>query len=136
MAWNNNFINTFQLLVQYAKFPEVTISTHTETGHAEEEMAVPLQQTYTGTKPVILAILANAPCTVFGLYGLLERLNTNLGTSLTLETLALSSLLEDCIVKNYDFSTAYGILCPAWYTEDWCSIPDKICKCKKKNREM
>ncbi len=111
----------------------MTISAHTETGHAEEEIAVPLQQTYTGTKPVIPAILANAPCTIFGLRGLSEQLNTTLGTSLTFDTLALSSLLEDCIAKNYDFGTTYGFLRSAWYTEDWTSIPDKICECKEKD---
>ncbi len=114
----------------------MTISAHTETGHAEEEIAVPLQRTYTGTKPVIPAILANSPCTIFGLRGLLERLNTVLGTSHTLDNSTLSSLLEGCIAKNYDFGTAYGFLRPAWYTEDWSSILDRIHECEEIDREM
>ncbi len=129
-------VNTFQAQIEYAKFPEVTISAHTETDHTEEEIAVPLQRSYTGTKPVIPAILANRPCTIFGLQGLLERLNTTLGTSHTLDTPGLSSLLEDCIAKNYDFGTAYGFLRTVWYTRNWSSIPDRIRECEEKDREM
>ncbi|KAK0227217.1 hypothetical protein EDD85DRAFT_730619, partial [Armillaria nabsnona] len=91
---------------------------------------------YTGTKPVIPAILTNSPCTIFGLRGLLERLNTVLGTSHTLDNLTLSSLLEGCIAKNYDFGTAYGFLRPAWYTEDWSSILDRIHECEEIDREI
>ncbi|KAK0429556.1 hypothetical protein EV421DRAFT_546366 [Armillaria borealis] len=123
-------------LIDHEKFPEITISALTETSQAGEEIAVPLQRIYTGTKPVIMASLADAPCTIFGLQGLLQRLNTTLGTSHTLDTPVLSSLLEDCIAKNYDFGTAYGSLRPTWYTEDWSSVPGKILECEEKDREM
>ncbi|SJL12699.1 uncharacterized protein ARMOST_16130 [Armillaria ostoyae] len=123
-------------LIDHVKFPEITISVHTETGQAEEEIAVPLQRNYTGTKPVISSSLADTPCTTLRLLGLLERLNTTLGTSHILDTPVLSSLLEDCIAKNYDFGIAYGFLRPAWYTEDWSSIPDKIRECEEKDVEM
>ncbi|SJL12701.1 uncharacterized protein ARMOST_16132 [Armillaria ostoyae] len=130
-------LNTIlQALIDHAKLPEVTISVHTETGQAEEEIAVPLQRFYTGTKPVIIASLANTPCTELGLHGVLERLNTTLGTSYTLDTPGLPSLLEDCIAKNYDFGIAYGFLRSAWYTKDWSSIPAKIHECEEKDREM
>ncbi|SJL12691.1 uncharacterized protein ARMOST_16122 [Armillaria ostoyae] len=125
-----------EALLTHAKFPEVTISAHTEIGQAEEDTIVPLQRLYTGTKPVISASLANTPCTDFGLSGLLERLNTTLGTSHTLDIPALSSLLEDCIARKYDFGTAYGSLRMAWRTEDWSTIPGKLCDFEEKDREM
>ncbi|KAK0433071.1 hypothetical protein EV421DRAFT_1910363 [Armillaria borealis] len=65
-------------LIDHVKFLEITISTHTETGQAEEEITVPLQRNYTGTKPVISSSLADTPCTTLPLLGLLERLNTTL----------------------------------------------------------
>ncbi len=114
----------------------MTISACTEIGQAEEEIAVPLQRIYTGKKPVISSSLANTPCTTLGLHGLLERLNTTLGTSHTLDIPSLSSLLEDCIAKKYDFGTAYGSLRTAWYTEDWSKIPYRLRECEEKDREM
>ncbi|PBK79352.1 hypothetical protein ARMGADRAFT_157454 [Armillaria gallica] len=123
-------------LIEYARFPEVTISAHTEPDQAEEDIAVPLQRVYTGTKPVIMASLANTPCAKFGLQGVLERLNTTLGTSHTLDNRTLSSLLEDCITKKYDFGTAYGFLRTAWYTIDWSEILYRMRECEKKDREM
>ncbi len=102
----------------------------------EDEIAVPLQRIYTGKKPVVSSSLANTPCTTLGLHGLLERLNTTLGTSHTLDIPSLSSLLEDCIAKKYDFGTAYGSLRTAWYTEDWSKIPYRLRECEEKDREM
>ncbi len=129
-------ITYFQALIKDVEFPEVTITARTETGQAEEEIVVPLQRSYTDTKPVISTSLANTLCTTIGLHGLLEQLNTTLQTSHTLDTPVLSSLLEDYIMKNYDFGTAYGFLRPAWYTENWSSITDRIRECEEKDREM
>ncbi|KAK0458114.1 uncharacterized protein EV420DRAFT_1480264 [Desarmillaria tabescens] len=42
--------------------------------------------------------------------GILDRLNTTLGTSYTLDTPSLSSLLEEYTTNNYDFGMAYGCL--------------------------
>ncbi|PBL01366.1 hypothetical protein ARMGADRAFT_1007375 [Armillaria gallica] len=86
--------------------PKVTISSQTETGQTEESVKVPLQRAYTGRKPVISSSLANTPCSSLGIQGLLDLLNTTLGTSRTLDTPSLSS--------NYDFGTAYGHLRSAW----------------------
>ncbi|KAK0458359.1 uncharacterized protein EV420DRAFT_1682587 [Desarmillaria tabescens] len=125
MTLNNTFL-----------LPEVTISASTEINQAEEEIVVPLQRKYTGAKPVISASLANTPCTTLGTRGLLERLNTTLGTSHSLETPSLSSVLEVCIWKNYDFGTAYSCLRRVWYTDDWSIIPGELRKCDRKDRKM
>ncbi|KAK0506543.1 hypothetical protein EDD18DRAFT_1455845 [Armillaria luteobubalina] len=95
-------------------FPEVTISSQTEIGQTEESMEVPKQRAYTGRKPVISSSLADIPCGCLGIQGLLDLLNSTLGTSYTLDTRSLSSVLKDCVAKNYDFGTAYGRLRSAW----------------------
>ncbi|PBL01400.1 hypothetical protein ARMGADRAFT_1073687 [Armillaria gallica] len=77
--------------------PEVTISSQTEIG-----------------KPVIPSFLANTPCSSLGIQGLLDLLNTTLGTSYTLDTPSISFVLEDCIAQNFDFGTVYGRLRSAW----------------------
>ncbi|KAK0504506.1 hypothetical protein EDD18DRAFT_505505 [Armillaria luteobubalina] len=123
-------------LIKHAEFPEVTISACIEIGQSEGEIAVPLQRIYTGKKPIIPSSLANIPCTTLGLHGLLERLNATLCTSYTLDNPSLASLLEACIVKKYDFGTAYGSLRTAWYTESWSQIPYRLRECEEKDREM
>ncbi|KAK0467641.1 hypothetical protein IW261DRAFT_1598112 [Armillaria novae-zelandiae] len=124
------------VLIKHAKFPEVTISACSEIGQVEDEIALPLQRIYTGKKPVISSSLADTPCTTLGLHGLLEQLNATLCTSHTLDTPSLSSLLEACVAKKYDFGTAYGSLRIAWYTEDWSNIPSRLHECEEKDREM
>ena len=116
--------------------PEVTISAFTETDQEESSIAVPLQRAYTGRKPVITSRLADTPCSTLGVQGLLDRLNTTLGTSHTLNTPSLSSLLEDCIANNYDFGMAYGRLHRIWYTHDWSTVRDVLRKWEEKDREM
>ncbi|KAK0243470.1 hypothetical protein EDD85DRAFT_761067, partial [Armillaria nabsnona] len=54
---------------------------------------------------------------------LLNLLNATLGTSYTLDTPFLSSVLEDCISRNYDFGTAYGRLRRVWHTS---TIQDEL----------
>ncbi|KAK0245488.1 hypothetical protein EDD85DRAFT_1016590 [Armillaria nabsnona] len=94
--------------------PDVTISSQTEIGQMEESIKVPKQRAYTGRKPVISSSLANTPCPCLDIQGLLDLLNTTLGTSYTLDTLSISFVLKDCIAQNYDFGTAYGRLRSAW----------------------
>ncbi|PBK70318.1 hypothetical protein ARMSODRAFT_106688 [Armillaria solidipes] len=96
------------------EFPAVTISSQTEIGQTEESIMVPKQRAYTGREPVISSSLANTPCSSLGIQGLLYLLNTTLGTSDTLDTPSVSSVLKDCIAQNYDFGTAYGRLRSAW----------------------
>ncbi|PBK68814.1 hypothetical protein ARMSODRAFT_1019394 [Armillaria solidipes] len=118
-------------------FPEVTISAFTETGQAETSIMVPLQQAYTGREPVISSRLADTPCATLGIQGLLDQLNTTFGTSYSLDTPSLSSLLEDCITNNYDFGTTYGRLRQIWYTDKWSTgVQHILCKWEEKDREM
>ncbi len=113
----------------------MTISARTEIDQAEEEIIVPLQRTYTGRKPVISASLANTPCAMFGAPRLLDRLNALLGTSYTMNTPSLPSLLEDCIMREYDFGTAYSRLRAVWYTEDWNTVRDELRGCEAEDQE-
>ncbi|SJL15304.1 uncharacterized protein ARMOST_18797 [Armillaria ostoyae] len=104
-----------QAHLKYDSLPEVTLSASTKIGQAELSIALPNQCSYTGRKPVILSSLADIPCVNLGVTKLLEKLNTILGTSYTLQTLSLSSLLKVYINKGYDFGTIYAHLCPVWY---------------------
>ncbi|KAK0231700.1 hypothetical protein EDD85DRAFT_793369 [Armillaria nabsnona] len=99
----------------YAGFPKVTLSASTEAGLRESFISVLEQRSYTGGKPVISSSLADTPCTSFSVKGLIRKLNVILGTSYTVETCSLSTLLEDYIGKGYDFGTVYGRLRPFWY---------------------
>ncbi|KAK0214715.1 hypothetical protein EDD85DRAFT_1000255 [Armillaria nabsnona] len=92
--------------------PKVTLSAFTETGQAESSIDVPKQQSYTGRSPVISSSLADTPCATLGIEGVLGQLNATLGTSYTLDTPSLLSLLNECIEKNNDFGTAYALLRP------------------------
>ncbi|KAK0489276.1 hypothetical protein IW261DRAFT_1306395, partial [Armillaria novae-zelandiae] len=83
---------------------------------------------YTGKRPVIASALANTYCADLGVDGVLEKLNTGLGTSYTLSTLfecdvlqlspiktPLHLILEPYVTRNDDFGTAYAHLRPQWY---------------------
>ncbi|SJL13390.1 uncharacterized protein ARMOST_16833 [Armillaria ostoyae] len=109
------------------RYPKVTISAPTETDQEELSIIVPLQRAYTGRKPVISSRVADTPCTTLGIQGLLDQLNTTLGTSYSLDNPSLSSLLEGCITNNYDFGMAYSRLCGIWYTDNWSTIQDELC---------
>ncbi|PBK73164.1 hypothetical protein ARMSODRAFT_1015958 [Armillaria solidipes] len=106
--------------------PKVTISATIETGQAESTIKVPKQRNYTGREPVIPSSLADTPCATLGVQGVLDRLNATLGTSHTLDTPSVLSVLEDCIVKNYDFGTAYGRLRGVWNRNNDCTIEDEL----------
>ncbi len=108
----------------------------TETGKAQLSIKVPLQRSYTGRHSVISSSLADTPCTTLGIQGVLDRLNTTLGTSYTLNTPSLLSILEDCIEKNYEFCTAYGHLRCIWYTDDWSNNQDKLRRLEENDRKM
>ncbi|KAK0462258.1 uncharacterized protein EV420DRAFT_1734330 [Desarmillaria tabescens] len=118
----------------YATLPEVTISSFTEIGQVEEEITVPLQRAYTGQKPVISASLADTPCANLGLWRLLDKLNSILGTSYTLDMYTFPSVLQHGININSNFGTIYSFLRTVWYTDDWKTIPEEIHKCKTKDQ--
>ncbi|KAK0435886.1 hypothetical protein EV421DRAFT_2086987 [Armillaria borealis] len=115
--------------------PKITLSASTETGQAESSIEVPNQRSYTGRAPVISSSLADTPCTTLGIEGLLGRLNATLGTSYTLDTPSLSSLLDECIVKNDDFGTAYARLRPVWNTHVYGNIQDELRRREKEDKE-
>ncbi|KAK0457739.1 uncharacterized protein EV420DRAFT_1270972 [Desarmillaria tabescens] len=58
-----------------------------------------------------------------------------LGTSYSLDTPSLSSLLEDCISSNYDLGTAYGRLRTVWNTDNHSTIQDELCRREENDRE-
>ncbi|PBK62713.1 hypothetical protein ARMSODRAFT_963997 [Armillaria solidipes] len=95
---------------EFRTYPQVTIFALTEIGKEESSIEVPKQRSYTGRKPVISSSLADTPCASLGVAGLLDQLNTTLGTSYTLKNPSLSSNLETCISSNYDFGVTYGRL--------------------------
>ncbi|KAG7440764.1 uncharacterized protein BT62DRAFT_1080624 [Guyanagaster necrorhizus] len=107
-------------------YPQVIISALTEIGKVESSIPVPNQRSYTGRKPVITSSLANTTCTSIGVVGLLDQLNTTLGTSYTLNNSSLHSILESCISRKYDFGTAYGRLRPIWYNANWSAIQNEL----------
>ncbi|KAK0237747.1 hypothetical protein EDD85DRAFT_556001 [Armillaria nabsnona] len=115
---------------------EVTISAFTETGQSESSIIVPLQRVYTGRKPVISSCLADTPCAAFDVSDLLDILNDKLRTSYSLDTPSLSSLLQDCINKNYNFGTVYGLLRHIWYTNNWSTVQDELHKWEEEDQEM
>ncbi|KAK0456904.1 hypothetical protein EV421DRAFT_100804 [Armillaria borealis] len=114
--------------------PKVGISSQTEIGQTEESVKVPNQQAYTGSELVISSSLADTPCSSLGLQGLLDSLNATLGTSYTLDTPTLSSVLEDCIAQNYDFGTAYGRLRSSWRNQRYIQLKLWECETKGPNR--
>ncbi|KAK0431324.1 hypothetical protein EV421DRAFT_2041324 [Armillaria borealis] len=115
----------FRILAKSLRCYEV-ISVFTEIGKAELSIAVPNQQIYTGAKPVIPSSLADTPCATLGIQGVLDHLNAILRTSHNINTPSLTSLLEDYIEKNYDFSMAYSHLRPVWKTNNGSSIKDEL----------
>ncbi|PBK92226.1 hypothetical protein ARMGADRAFT_1081005 [Armillaria gallica] len=117
-------------------FPEVTISAFNETGQGESSIKVPLQRSFTGTKPVIPSSLADTPCTALGIPRLLDLFNTTLRTSYTLDTPSLFSVLEECIKNNYDFGTAYGRLRAVWGANRYGTIQNELHRCEANDWKM
>ncbi|PBK66653.1 hypothetical protein ARMSODRAFT_916150 [Armillaria solidipes] len=115
--------------------PRVTISAFTETGQAEALIKVPQQRSYTGRNPVIPSSLADTRCAALGIQGILDQLDATLGTSHTLDTPSVSSLLEDCIEKNYDFGTVYGRLRMVWKTHMYSNMEDELRRREKRDRD-
>ncbi|KAK0433536.1 hypothetical protein EV421DRAFT_1910037 [Armillaria borealis] len=120
---------------EYLSLPEVTISAFTETGIAESSIIIPLQRAFTSREPVISSHLADTPCATLGIQGLLDKLNTTLGTSYSLDNPPLSGFLEACITSRYDFGLLYGLLRRIWYTDDWSTVRDELCRREEEDRE-
>ncbi|KAK0232755.1 hypothetical protein IW262DRAFT_1451227 [Armillaria fumosa] len=109
----------------YLNLSDVTIVAPIEDGLSIEDIKVPTQRTYTGSKPAILSSLASTPSASLGVDGLLKKLNCILGTKYTL-TASLSSLLKGFISDKYDFGTVYGYLRPIWFDCDLNIIQDSL----------
>ncbi|KAK0216692.1 hypothetical protein EDD85DRAFT_782005 [Armillaria nabsnona] len=101
-----------------------------------ESIKVPKQRSYTGRRPVIPSSLADTPIVSLGVQGVLDRLNATLGTSHTLDTPSLSSLLKECIEKNYDFGTVYGHVRAIWNTHRDRNIQNELHRREEEDREM
>ncbi|KAK0431163.1 hypothetical protein EV421DRAFT_1929748 [Armillaria borealis] len=121
---------------RHVLLPEVTLSAFTETGQAELSIKVPKQRLYIGRSPIISSSLADTPCTTLGIEGVLDQLNTMLGTSHTLDTLSLSSLLDECIDKNDDFGTAYAHLRPVWNGHGNSNMQNELRIREKEDKEQ
>ncbi|KAK0217529.1 hypothetical protein EDD85DRAFT_368819 [Armillaria nabsnona] len=101
---------------RYRYQAKVTLSAFTETGQAELSIEVPKQRSYSGRRPVIPSSLADTPCATLGVWGVLNGLNTTLGTSRT--SCELHTILKDLIERNYDFGSAFALLRPVWNTHN------------------
>ncbi len=119
----------------YELLPLVTLSAVVETGQAESFIPVLNQRSYTDRKPVIPSSLANTACVDLGIEGVLERLNIILGTSYTLHTPSVSSLLKVCISRKQDFGTAYARLRSIWY-DDLTTAEDNLYVREVRDLEM
>ncbi len=90
----------------YRNAPEVTLSSLTEANSEESAIPVLKQRAYTG-KGVIPSTLANILCSDLGIDGVLETLNTTLGTSHALDE-SMISVLNFYVSQGFDFGTAYA----------------------------
>ncbi len=113
--------------------PCVTLSALTEIG--QEELTIPVlkQRSYTG-KMVISSALADTLCTDLGVQGILEKLNMIFGTSYTLDSGILHSVLQSYIRQKSDFGNAYTHLHFYWY--NMAVIKDRLCMDEEKDQKM
>ncbi|PBK59667.1 hypothetical protein ARMSODRAFT_982863 [Armillaria solidipes] len=88
----------------YKELPEVTLSASDGTSHAESSIAVLKQRSFTGR--VLPSAIADIPCAVLGLDGMLERLNSTVRTPGS----PLYRVREYFVAENYDLGTAYAHL--------------------------
>ncbi len=91
------------------------------------------QRSYTGRR-VITSSLANTSCAKLGAGGVLEKLNTTLGTSYTSDS--VNSVLESYVAQNYDFGTVYAYLRRYWNDDDVASIEHELRTREERDREM
>ncbi|KAK0189380.1 hypothetical protein F5146DRAFT_1199348 [Armillaria mellea] len=95
-----------QAHLKYDCLPEVTIDISLVS--SPWSRSTDKQQSFTGRKPVIPSDLADTSCDEYIIQGLLNQFNAILGTSYTLSTAGIRSILEHYISKEYDFGTAYA----------------------------
>ncbi|KAK0473118.1 hypothetical protein IW261DRAFT_720485 [Armillaria novae-zelandiae] len=88
-----------------------------------------------GGIPVIPSILAGTPCTTLGAQGLLDHLNSTLGTSYSLDNPFLASILVECMTNECDLGMAYGWLRRIWYIDDWSRARDVLWRWSREDQE-
>ncbi|KAK0216355.1 hypothetical protein IW262DRAFT_1439626 [Armillaria fumosa] len=134
----NDEERVMQAHLKYGRLPEVTISNDFDISLKSSELKidkVPKQQYFTGRKPIIPFYLADTFCETFTVQGLLDQFNTILGTSYALGTAGMHSVLEHCILKKYDFGTAYARLRSFWYG-DLTAVVDDLSRREVQYRRM
>ncbi|SJL05197.1 uncharacterized protein ARMOST_08563 [Armillaria ostoyae] len=109
----------------YPNLSDVTIIAPIEDGLSIQDIKVPNQRAYTGSKPVIPSSLADTLSGSLGVDGLMKTMNSTLGTKYDL-TPSLSSLLAAYISDGYDFGTVYAYLRPIWFDCDLNDIEDSL----------
>lgn len=97
--------------------------------------SVPLQWRYRGRGP-IKSSLADTPCSTLGIDGLLDKLNTFLGTRYSMDTPDLRSHLKECLDKSYDFGKAYGYLRPRWGDNNFLEMRRRMRSNRERDEEM
>ncbi|KAK0447550.1 hypothetical protein EV421DRAFT_147770 [Armillaria borealis] len=117
---------------EYASAPKITLSSLTEANREESTIPVLKQWSYTGARKVIPSALADTFCADLGVDGVLEKLNTTLGTSYALDSVI--SILDSYIARNDDFGTAYAYLRRYW--SDIPTIEHELRTLEEKDREM
>lgn len=134
----NDEERVMQAHLKYGRLPEVTISNVLDMSLEVSELKidkVSQQQSFIGRKPVMPSYLANIFCETFTVQGLLDQFNTILGTSYTLSTAGIHSVLRHCTLKKYDFGTAYARLRPFWYG-DLTAVVDELSRREVQYRRM
>ncbi|KAK0245296.1 hypothetical protein EDD85DRAFT_13628 [Armillaria nabsnona] len=109
----------------HSNLSNVRITAPVEDGLWIQDIKVPNQRAYTGSKPVIPSSLADTSSASLDVDELLKMLNSTLGTKYDL-TPSLSSILEAYISDEYDFGTVYGYLRPIWFRCKLNNIQDSL----------
>ncbi|KAK0219127.1 hypothetical protein IW262DRAFT_1462748 [Armillaria fumosa] len=120
--------------LKYESLPKVTLKSLGPPFWASSYKMLK-QQSYTSRKPVIPSALADTLCADLTVEIFLALLNIILGTSYTLCTVGIHSVLGDCIQKKYDFGTAYTHIHPFWYG-DLTTLVDDLSECKVQYQQM
>ncbi|KAI0070431.1 hypothetical protein K474DRAFT_1653820 [Panus rudis PR-1116 ss-1] len=116
-------------------YPEVTIYSHPQ-GPSGPQPAIPLQEAYVGSKPVISSLQASRPCSAEGVDGLLRFFNSVLATEYTFSSQpGLQDHLQECIDRKYDLGTALARLRP-WWQDDFRQLQTLLDELHKEDDEM
>ena len=96
--------------------------------------AVPLQWVHIGPG-AIPDSLADTPCAALGIVGLLNNLNSVLGTDYRQDMPGLSELLKHIMRDAHDFGQAYGTLRP-WWLKTYGTLSEVVKHMKNREDEL